>query len=97
MDSGVDCVETSWLYIVPVQHDLAEQHVLQGQDGTRVVNGVITLKRFIEIRVGSFEVLFLSMKNAYITEASHIVVVYLLLLLLLSRGLLTRLQVQCCL
>lgn len=42
-----------------VEHDFAEQHVLQRCDGLGAINGVITLKRLIEIGVCSFPILLL--------------------------------------
>jgi len=46
------------------QHDLAQQHVLQTQDGFAVIQGIELLKRLKEVGVGSLVVLLLGMKGA---------------------------------
>ena len=40
-----------------VEHDLAEQNVLECQNSLRIVYGLKTLKCLIEIRVSCFEIL----------------------------------------
>lgn len=42
-----------------VEHDFAQQHVLQRCDGLGAIDGVIALKCLIEIGVRSFPVLLL--------------------------------------
>ena len=41
---------------IRVEHDLAEQHVLESQDGLRVVDGVKTLKRFVKVGISGLEI-----------------------------------------
>ena len=43
------------------EHNLAQQHVFESGYGLGAVCGVITFKGFVEIGIGSLEILFLSM------------------------------------
>lgn len=47
-----------------VEHDLAEEHVLEGKDGGGVVLGGEPLQGLKEVRVGGLEVLLLGMEDA---------------------------------
>lgn len=47
-----------------IEHDFAQQHVLERHHCARILLGCVALERFIEVRVGRLEVFLLSMQNA---------------------------------
>ena len=47
------------VYILQIKHDFAEQHVFERSDGFGVVNRIVALEGFIEVRVGCLPILLL--------------------------------------
>lgn len=58
---------------IPVEHDLAEQHVFEGHNCLGAVDRIITLKCLIEVGESRLKVfLFSCMKDAcHVTETTH--------------------------
>ena len=51
--------------ILRVDHDLGQKHVLEADDSFRVVNGIVALEGFIEVREGRLEISLVGrVKNA---------------------------------
>ena len=49
---------------IRVEHDLAEEHVLEGQDGLGVVDRVKALESFIKVGIGRFKIFLFCMQDA---------------------------------